>query len=1004
MNKAAPPPTTADLLDELAALMPTDTPLAPPGQNLFPVETVNHAGLHAELLAKLRDFRARSVRDPYANPIQLLALEIRRMLREDGLTHSALEQLVQRLTAEAFIERAKRLAAYLGTVAPDANGAAAEDLVRRIAVGADGATVPFEDFRQSIEDEVFGIVLTAHPTFGVSGDLLRTLAALATGHHPDGTALSAEERRTQLRQAVDRVHRPHPNLDLLHEHDLSLEALGHAQDSVNRLYHIVFTVAQEVYPEEWRKLVPRLVTLASWVGYDLDGRSDIRWTDTFTTRLRVQVLQLERYRRQVGDVLPLCRQDDLRGVLERLDARLASAIADTRDEIGAFQGSDGGHVERIRRMSKRMWENREQRLCAVGPLVELLDGAVATAANDDVARRLCVLRAELANHGLGMARTHVRLNAKQLHNAVRKRVGFEAPPEDPAHRRSYLAAVDAAIGAVEAQSINFGSIVAERASAKRLTMVVAQMLKYVDGSTPVRFLIAECEAGATLLTALYFARLFGIDERLDISPLFETAQALDQAGHILEEALSSAHFRDYLRRRGRLCVQVGFSDSGRYIGQTAAGFGIERVRFKVAALMDRHGLHDVQLVMFNTHGESIGRGAHPGSFEERLRYLATPASRARFRSLGLSVKEEVSFQGGDGFLYFMGAPVALATATRVLEYGLNLDGADDDDPFYAEGDYAAEFFTTVARFNQRLMADANFAMLMGAYGVNMVYPSGSRSMKRQTGSGGRTDISQLRAIPQNVILQQMGMLANALGGLSEAIKKDPERFARLYGRSARLRTLMGIGEYAACFSDVDVLRAYVDTLDPTLWLLGMRGEAEQDAPENLHLVADRLERLDLHDSLARVQRGLLRDFVDLRAHLTACGADARRDRRVVVGDRCRETLHLLHAVRIAVIQEVYLLAVRIPEFAPQLNTNQDKIAAQIIHLDVQDAVRLLLRIFPKTDTTLALDDFGEPASYRSDGASSYEAEHDAIFAPLARLHELVRRIGSGVAHAVGAVG
>ena len=38
------------------------------------------------------------------------------------------------------------------------------------------------------------------------------------------------------------------------------------------------------------------MTFASWVGYDLDGRSDIPWTATFAKRLKVQVLQLERYR------------------------------------------------------------------------------------------------------------------------------------------------------------------------------------------------------------------------------------------------------------------------------------------------------------------------------------------------------------------------------------------------------------------------------------------------------------------------------------------------------------------------------------------------------------------------------------------------------------------------------------------------------------------------------------------------------------------------------------
>ena len=43
---------------------------------------------------------------------------------------------------------------------------------------------------------------------------------------------------------------------------------------------------------------------------------------------------------------------------------------------------------------------------------------------------------------------------------------------------------------------------AERATAKRLFMIVQQMVKYVDADTPVRFLIAETEAGFTFFRNL----------------------------------------------------------------------------------------------------------------------------------------------------------------------------------------------------------------------------------------------------------------------------------------------------------------------------------------------------------------------------------------------------------------------------------------------------------------------------------------------------------------------
>ena len=158
-------------------------------------------------------------------------------------------------------------------------------------------------------------------------------------------------------------------------------------------------------------------------------------------------------------------------------------------------------------------------------------------------------------------------------------------------------------------------------------MVIAQIRKYIDRTGPVRFLIAECETAYTVLCALYFARLFGVEECIDISPLFETQRALEVGSRVIDQLLENPHFRGYIERRGRICVQTGFSDAGRYLGQIAAAASIERFRIRLADVLANHGLKGIDVVVFDTHGESIGRGAHPGSFPERLAYTNPPASR-----------------------------------------------------------------------------------------------------------------------------------------------------------------------------------------------------------------------------------------------------------------------------------------------------------------------------------------------------------------------------------------
>jgi phosphoenolpyruvate carboxylase len=502
--------------------------------------------------------------------------------------------------------------------------------------------------------------MTAHPTFSQSTEMLHNLAELAMERDSAGNKLNAKERARRLNAARTVEHRPPVQIDLAYEHKLSIEAITNVQRALRRVYDIVFDVASEFYPKEWEQLRPRLLTIASWVGYDLDGRSDIKWSDTLFKRLRVQTAQLAQYLEVIEELRAQKPRGengvDLAHLMELLESRLALAIKEADDEIEVFQNGDTDPktwTEQVRRLAKRMHESRHLRLIESGQLLELIERALELSTRTAERRKLLILRAELTNHGLGMAHTHVRLNAVQIHNAVRKLIDMETEPDDPARKRSYLASVAKLLREVKPIRINFASILAERTSAKRLFMIVAQMLKYIDATTPVRFLIAETESPLTLLSALYFAKLFGVEAKVDISPLFETTKAFERGLRVIDECLQNPDFAAYVRQRGRLCIQTGFSDAGRHLGQTVAAISVEWLRLKLAEVLRDRGFADVELVVFDTHGESIGRGGHPESFQARLEYAASPASRRKFQNLGIRAKEEISFQGGDGYALFI---------------------------------------------------------------------------------------------------------------------------------------------------------------------------------------------------------------------------------------------------------------------------------------------------------------------------------------------------------------
>ena len=955
---------------------------------------------------RLTAHRTRVETDPFTSPIRLMALDLKRGMDRGEIDVPTLEGMIARLSTEAFVGRAKRLSEYLGEVDLGANEATVERLLRARAMDDCSASVSSSEFGKRVNRVLYGFVFTAHPTFSLSNKLQQAIVGLALTD-------DADKRAEILAEVECLPHRPEQSLDLAEELRQSLAAITHVRAALLRVYGIVLKVAEELYPEEWRSITPKLASVASWVGYDMDGRSDIPWTATLAHRLIAQERQLSSWHDEIRSIGKSIGEDDtLAASLELVEARIVLTAEASRSLIDLFQAAkleDDEWWGRLARVSRRALGRGAGRIAGGNELAALVQRVVDRVEDEALARRLWLLHADVAAHGLGLARTHMRINAFQLHNAIRKTIGMEHAADDPSYRQSYVEDVARLIEEVQPVSVHLGTINGEKATAKRIFMLVHQMLHLVDRDEPIRFLIAECETSFTLLSALYFAKLFGVEDRIDISPLFETRTALVRGVEIVAGALEVLVYRDYIKKRGRLCVQTGFSDAGQFLGQTAACYLIEKIRLALTPLLQKHGLTDVELVIFDTHGESIGRGAHPGSFRDRFAYYDTAESRRLFREAGVTAREETSFQGSDGYQYFLTEQTAFAVVTRVLEHCL-MPVDDTLDPFYAERVYVGEFFTSIEQFNEEVVQNRDYAALLGAWGTNMLWQTGSRPAKRQyDGATGRMSLdhpSQLRAIPHNSILQQLGMLANTIGGVGRAIAKDPETFNRLYAESPRFRRLLAMVEHAFKWTDLEVVKAYIDLYDPGTWLARAQSHDEDARTEELRKVAEIFEQLRLHERLVRIHRVFQRDYMDLARALK----EHRRRTRdagaipIVVNREARDNIHLLHALRLALMQKLDVLAVHVPDFSDRHSISHSGLVARLTQLDVEPALDLLKQIFPVTEPQVQVHDFGVEATYKGEESQSYGQEHALIFDPIARLYAQIRRIGSAVVHHLGAVG
>ena len=58
--------------------------------------------------------------------------------------------------------------------------------------------------------------------------------------------------------------------------------------------------------------MPQIFRLHTWVGYDVDGRGDISWSNTFSKRLKVKLEQLLEYEKSIKAILKISKKKNLK--------------------------------------------------------------------------------------------------------------------------------------------------------------------------------------------------------------------------------------------------------------------------------------------------------------------------------------------------------------------------------------------------------------------------------------------------------------------------------------------------------------------------------------------------------------------------------------------------------------------------------------------------------------------------------------------------------------------
>jgi phosphoenolpyruvate carboxylase len=334
------------------------------------------------------------------------------------------------------------------------------------------------------------------------------------------------------------------------------------------------------------------------------------------------------------------------------------------------------------------------------------------------------------------------------------------------------------------------------------------------------YIVSMTRSPEDLLRILFLARETDLIDlsgkrpcsRLDVVPLFETLDDLDNAPFIMGALLDDPAYVKQLDARGRRQeVMIGYSDSSKDGGIVASSWGLYRAQEELSDLFKQAG---IELRLFHGRGGSVGRGG--GSPVYRALAALPPGTtngRIKITEQGEIISQQF------GLLPVAERSVEVTTAGTLLHEFTDWRrevAADEVHEFRAVVDRLAERSHQVYR---ELVHDNDslFELFRVATPIDELANArfGSRPTFRP---GATTGIEGIRAIPWGFGWTQIRLMLTGWLGVGTALgeeihsRKGLARIQKMARVWPFMDDLLGKVEMVCAKTDVEIARAYVVNL------------------------------------------------------------------------------------------------------------------------------------------------------------------------------------------------
>ena len=599
---------------------------------------------------------------------------------------------------------------------------------------------------------------------------------------------------------------------------------------------------------------PPLIRFGSWVGGDRDGNPNV--TPEFSLQaaemLRHSILRY--YHHSCDHLLsvlsfPCARPQPARALQESLERDFENL-----PDLRALEGMDQPHElfrRKVRVMQARLERALERSPGAYRTPAEFVDDLRLI---DEAVRQIPGPRvAELAPRRLRVAAEMFGFHAASLdfrqHSSVTRQTadGLLAAyglPLEPA---------DARIRSVQ-QVLNSpspGDLAPDVKSPPEFAAL--KQIQDLHGEQAAhRYIISMATSAADVWDVLLLAHAAGLVTRdgkglrssIDVVPLFETHDDLQNGAQVLDELLADPLYRGLVESRDRFQeVMLGYSDSVKDSGYLAANWALFRAQEDLARVARKRG---IRLSLFHGKGGSIDRGGGISYRTVQAQPNSAPGGRLRITEQG----EVISLKYSNPVIAERNLEQLVASVLSAnLLHPARIRRSRTD----RWQEHAEELAAESRAFYRELVYEApEFPhYFYQATPIDLIehLPLGSRPARRLTGR----DLRDLRAIPWVFAWTQSRHFLPSWYGVGYAL----ERFAdakgakglsllrEMYRHWPFFSTLMDNAEASLAKTDLDIAGRYAKLVHPVTLRETIFGKIEREFQRSRRMVLLIAERSQL---------------------------------------------------------------------------------------------------------------------------------------------------------------